>query len=178
MRDIFDIEAPLDLDIGCGEGAFLIEMARRHPERCFLGTERQAGRVETVCRKAANAELSNVRVLQLESAWTLQHLLPLGSISDAYVLFPDPWPKRHHHSRRLIQESFMEIVHATLAPDGSLFVKTDDLPYFQWMEKVFAKAKGFERADWPSGIDYPVTNFERRFLAQGMPIYSARLRKL
>ena len=72
----------------------------------------------------------------------------------------------------------MEALHGLLRPDGELRVKTDDLPYFQWMEKVFERAKGFERVDWPEDPDYPITDFERRFLEKGLPIYRARLKKV
>ena len=94
------------------------------------------------------------------------------------LIHPDPWPKRYHHPRRLIQDAFMLTLHRLLEPGGELRAKTDDLPYFQWMEKVFAKAAGFERIEWPEDADAAVTNFERRFLNKGMPIYRARLRKI
>ncbi len=178
MSDIFDRPAPVEADIGCGEGAFIIALAQRHPERNFLGTERLLGRVEKVCRRAAHEHLTNVRVLRLESSWTLQHLLPKECISIAHVGFPDPWPKRHHQRRRMIQDEFMQVVRGALAPGGELRIKTDDLPYFQWIEKVIANATGFERIEWPFDPTYPITNFERRFLERGMPIYSARLRKV
>jgi tRNA (guanine-N7-)-methyltransferase len=177
-RDIFERPAPVELDIGCGDGAFLLAMAARHPDRNFLGTERMLGRVDKVCRHAARRGLTNVRVLRLESAWSVKHLLPVGSVSVAHVSFPDPWPKRHHQSRRLVQDEFLVTMHSALAEGGELRLKTDDLPYFQWMEKVIARAAGFERIDWPEEADYPVTNFEQRFLAQGLPIYRARLRKV
>ena len=176
--EIFARPAPIELDIGCGDGAFLLGMAARRPERNFLGTERMLGRVDKVCRHAARDQLSNVRVLRLESAWSVKYLLPLASISVAHISFPDPWPKRHHQRRRLIQEEFLQTLHAALAAGGELRLKTDDLPYFQWMEKVIARAPGFSRIDWPEEPDYPITNFERRFLDRGLPIYRARLRKV
>jgi tRNA (guanine-N7-)-methyltransferase len=178
MEALFAREAPLEVDIGCGEGAFIAAMAERHPERNFLGIERLLGRVNTVCRIAAHRRLTNVRVMRVESSYVVEHLLAPGSVSVAHVLFPDPWPKRYHHPRRLIQEAFMKSLHGLLGPGGELRAKTDDLPYFQWMEKVFAKAEGFERIDWPEAADAPVTNFERRFLNKGLPIYRARLRKI
>ena len=72
----------------------------------------------------------------------------------------------------------MEALHGILAAGGELRIKTDDEPYFQWIEKVLAHAKGYERLDWPDDPEYPLTDFERRFLAQGLPIYRARLRKV
>jgi tRNA (guanine-N7-)-methyltransferase len=178
LAEVFTRPAPLVLDLGCGDGSFLIEMARRHPELNFLATERMLGRVEKVCRKIARNELQNTRVLRLESHYVLKWLLPPESASIIYVLHPDPWPKRNHHPRRLIQAEFMEAVHRVLAPGGELRVKTDDLPYFQWMEKVFAGSSQFERLDWDIPEDWPQTDFERDFLAKGLPIYRARLRKI
>ena len=178
LREVFGREAPLEVDLGCGEGSFLVARAYALPERNFLGTERMVSRVEKVCRKAARLRLANVRVLRLESAYVVKHLLPAGSVSIAHVAFPDPWPKRQHHPRRLVQEDFVQSVHVALAPGGELRLKTDDLPYFRWMEKVIARAGGFEPIDWPDDPEYPRTKFERHFLAQGLPIHRARLRKV
>ena len=179
LADIFPrTDAPFDVDLGCGEGTFLRAMAARHPERDFLGVERLLGRVRKVCRAIARQELANARVVRIETAYALRYLLPPGSVSIAHVGFPDPWPKRYHQRRRLIQDGFMEALHAILADGGELRVKTDDEPYFQWMEKTFERAKGYERIDWPEDPGYPITDFERRFLAQGLPIYRARLRKV
>jgi tRNA (guanine-N7-)-methyltransferase len=175
---IFPRLAPLDLDLGCGDGSFLVAMARRHPERNFLGTERQPGRVEKVARKIAREELTNARVLRLESHYAARHLLPEACIAICYILFPDPWPKRHHHPRRLFQEEFMSALHRVLAPGGELRVKTDDLPYFQWMEKLWERVPGYQQIEWETGPDWPHTDFEQQFLAKGLPIYRARLRKV
>lgn len=176
-EEIFGRGAPMEVDFGCGEGAFLLSMAERFPERNFLGTERLVGRAEKVCAKAARQGLSNVRVLLLESFYTVRFLLPREAVSTAYVLFPDPWPKRAHQSRRLFQDEFLEEVRLSLIPGGELRVKTDDLPYFQWMEKVMGRGRGWDRLEWPEDPAEPLTNFEARFLAQGLPIHRARLRK-
>jgi tRNA (guanine-N7-)-methyltransferase len=178
MEDIFPRPAPLQVDVGCGEGSFLEEMAQRHPEQNFLGIERLLGRVRKVCRAAARKNLENVRILRIETAYALRYVLPLQSVSVAYVLFPDPWPKRYHQPRRLVQDGFMEALSNILIPGGELRIKTDDQPYFQWIEKVIGRAKGYEKLDWPEEAGEPRTDFERRFLAQGMPIYRARLKKV
>jgi len=179
MSDLFPREAPFEVDIGSGEGTFILTMAERHPERNFLGIERLLGRIRKTCRAAARRTLPNVRMLRLEIAYALRYVLPLESVSVAHVLFPDPWPKRYHHGRRLIQDGFMEALHGILVAGGELRIKTDDEPYFLWMEKVLGRAKGYERLDWPEDLDdYPTTDFEARFVAQGLPIYRARLRKV
>lgn len=170
-------EAPLELDLGCGDGSFLVELAKRHPEHNFLATERLMGRVEKVAKKIVRGGLNNARILRLESHYVLRWLLPPGCASIIYVLHPDPWPKRIHHERRLIQAEFMEAVDRVLAAGGELRVKTDDKPYYQWMEKVFAACPQFERLEWIEPEGWPKTDFELDFVAKGLPIYSARLRK-
>lgn len=177
VEELFPHPGPLSVDYGCGEGAFIVEMAKRHPDRNFLATERLAGRVEKVCRNAARLGLSNLRVLRLENLYTAKFILPPGSVAVSYVSFPDPWPKRAHQSRRLIQPEFLVAVRDTLAAGGELRLKTDDLPYFQWMEKVVAGAAGWERGHWPEDPAEPLTNFEARFIAQGLPIHKVLLIK-
>ena len=178
LESVFERTGPLDLDFGCGDGGFLLAMAQRHPERNFLGTERLATRVEKVSRKLARNEVTNARVLRLESHYAARHLLPRECVSIAYVLFPDPWPKRYHHPRRIIQAEFMDSLRRVLAPGGELRVKTDDLPYFRWMEKVWEQISGYERIEWDEEAGWPQTDFERQFVAKGLPIYRARLRKV
>ena len=174
---LFPKPAPLELDLGCGEGAFLVKMATRHPDRNFLAVERLLGRVHRVCKLVTRRGLTNVRVLRVENSYLVEHMLPHGSVSAASILFPDPWPKRYHHPRRLIQPPFLRALHQALATGGELRIKTDDQPYFLWMEKAFAQVPELKRVDWPDAGQFPVTNFERRFLDQGLPIYRAKLLK-
>ena len=176
--DLFSNEAPLTVDYGCGEGAFVLAMAERHPERNFLATERLVGRVEKVCKIGARLGLRNLRVLRLENLYAARFILPPDSVSTSYVSFPDPWPKRAHQNRRLVQPEFLDAVRATLVSGGELRLKTDDLPYFQWMEKIIADSKGWERVAWDDDASHPLTNFEARFIAQGLPIHKTILRKI
>lgn len=186
-------EAPLEVDIGSGDGSFLVEMAERHPERNFLGLERLLGRVRKTCRRAARLGLDNVRVLRIENAYAVRHLLPPGSVSTFHILFPDPWPKRRHWRRRLIQPPFLDALAHALHPGGELRIKTDDAPYFAHIRAAIAeRAQLFRELPWPetpevgeanadadgnSNADDPLTDFERRFVARGLPIYRARLVK-
>ncbi|MEO6788948.1 MAG: tRNA (guanosine(46)-N7)-methyltransferase TrmB, partial [Chthoniobacteraceae bacterium] len=169
LSDIFKRLAPLEIDFGCGDGSFLLAMASRFPERNFLGTERLLGRIEKVSRAIARNHLENCRILRLESNYAAKWLLPVGCASVVHIGFPDPWPKRHHHPRRLFQDEFMVSLHQVLATGGEVRIKTDDQPYFLWIEKVIARAKGFERIEWNEESDYPKTDFEQHFVAQGLP---------
>jgi tRNA (guanine-N7-)-methyltransferase len=175
---IFGRVAPVEIDYGCGEGAFLIAQAQKNPERNFLATERLVGRVEKVWRAAERLGLNHVRVLRMENAYTAQFLVPPESVATVYVSFPDPWPKRAHQARRLVQPEFIDSVREGMQRGGELRLKTDDLPYFQWMEKVMASAKGWQREEWVEDEGYPITNFEARFIAQGLPIHRSLYRKI
>ena len=170
-------DAPLEIDLGCGDGAFLTAMAAQAPGRNFIGVERLLGRVRRTCRRNAQAGNGNVRVIRIESFYFLKYLLPAGTASVIHVMFPDPWPKKRHHSRRLVQTEFLEVAHAALQAGGELRLTTDNLPYFQHMEEVFSSCSGFEREPWEPDESYPQTDFEARFRAQGLPIYRALLRK-
>jgi len=178
ILELFPQEAPLTVDYGCGEGAFVLAMAAQYPDRNFLATERLVGRVEKVCKTAARLGLRNIRVLRLENLYTARFILPPDSVTTSYVSFPDPWPKRAHQSRRLVQPEFLEAVRKTLIPNGELRLKTDDLPYFLWMEKVISEAQGWERIEWLDDASHPLTNFEARFIAQGLPIHKTIIRKM
>ena len=169
--------APLEVDIGCGDGSFLVEMARRAPERRFLGVERLLGRVRKTCRRLARIGASNARVIRVESHYLVRHLLPRGSASVIHVMFPDPWPKRKHNNRRLIQTDFLDAVREALGEGGELRLTTDDAPYFQHMREVFSVHPGFVEEPWTPGDDYPQTDFERHFRGLGQPIYRALLRR-
>ena len=133
-REIFGRVAPLVVDLGCGDGSFLTAMAKSHPTRDFLGIERLAGRVRTAARKGS--ELPNVRVLRVETAYAVRYLLPADSVKAFYLLFPDPWPKRRHHRRRIFTPDFAEALISALASEGVLHVATDQQDYFEDMRRV------------------------------------------
>ncbi|MCX6968311.1 MAG: tRNA (guanosine(46)-N7)-methyltransferase TrmB [Verrucomicrobia bacterium] len=170
--------APLEVDLGSGDGGFLVEMANRYPNRNFLGVERLLGRVRKTCRRMARTEARNGRVIRVESHYLVRHLLPRGSVSVLHVMCPDPWPKRHHQFKRLIQTEFLDDAREALAPGGELRLTTDDLPYFKHMCAVFKAHCGFAEEPWTPEPDYPQTDFERLFRSQGLPIYRALLRRI
>ena len=170
-------DAPLEVDLGSGDGAFLVAMAERAPERNFLGVERLLGRVRRTCKRLACAGAGNARVIRLESHYLVRYLLPPGSVQVFHIMFPDPWPKRRHHAKRLIQTPFLDDIWAALAPDGELRLTTDDAPYFQHMRRVFEPHPGFTEEPWTPDPDYPRTDFEAMFRCHGLPIHRARLRK-
>ena len=133
-REIRRDERPLEVDLGCGDGSFLMAMAAHYPERDFLGVERLLGRVRKVCRKATRRGLANARVLRLDSRYVVEWLLPEAQVSRLHLLCPDPWPKVRHHRRRLVQADFLEAVRRVLVPGGEFLFMTDHQEYFEWVE--------------------------------------------
>jgi tRNA (guanine-N7-)-methyltransferase len=174
---IFARPAPLELDLGCGDGSFLVALAEKFPEHNFLGIERLFGRVRSACGKAARASLPNVRVLRVESSYAVQYLFPLGSIAAMHLLFPDPWPKKRHHRRRIVTREFLASVHRALAPGGRLRVATDQRDYFRAMREVISAAE-FREEENHKDAAFPLTTFEKRFAAEGLPNYRLELRKV
>jgi tRNA (guanine-N7-)-methyltransferase len=176
MAALFPREAPVEVDLGCGQGSFLVSMALQHPERNYIGTERLLGRVRDTSHKAARAGVTNLRLLRVESTHVASHLLTPGSVSRFYLLFPDPWPKRRHWPRRLFQPGFLQATATALQPRGQLWLKTDDADYFEHMTRIAAAFPHFSQAPWNE--DLPPTDFERRYAAEGKPINAIRLVKM
>ena len=172
---IFENENPLEVDLGCGDGSFLLEMARHYLERNFLGVERLLGRVRKVCRKADRLGLTNLKVLRLESLYTVEWLLPENSVSRLHLLCPDPWPKAKHHKRRLVQQPFLNALHKTLAPEGEFLFKTDHPGYFEWAEEEIDRSPHFTRLKWNDDtFFYPKTDFQIQWESQGKTLQSYR----
>ena len=176
---IFGRAAPLQVDLGCGDGSFLCELAHLHQDKNFLGIERLVGRVAKACRKAS--PLDNVRVLNVESSYAVGYLLPKASVETFYLLFPDPWPKRRHQRRRIVRLDFLDSIRRALEDGGSLRIATDQLDYFEKIRVLAENYSGFTIVD-PNvdsdRNDLPLTKFERRFSALGVPIYRLALRKI
>lgn len=166
---MFGRQAPMELELGSGDGSFVVNWARQHPDRDFVGVERLLGRVRKVDRKAQRAGLTNVRALRIEAGYCLEYLMPPGSVVALHVYFPDPWPKRRHRKNRLIDERFPEWARVALAPGGTVYLRTDDEDYFAQMRRVFGAAAGFGEVPTPDALAEVTTDFERDFNAKGIP---------
>lgn len=178
LTEVFpDPSRPLEIDLGCGDGTFLTGMAAQHPERDFLGVERMLGRVDKTLRRIERMQLPNARVMRLESSYTVAWLLPRASVSRLHLLCPDPWPKKKHAARRLVnQAEFLDGLTRILIPGGEFLLKTDDQPYFEDALLSFeSRTHQFQRLDWPDdAFFYPTTDFEQSWLHVGRGIRRAR----
>lgn len=177
-RALFGNDAPVEIDVGCGKGGYLLWAAAQRPAHNFLGVERQLVRLRKVDRKIHLAGLTNTRLLRCEAGYLLHKLIPARSVAVYHIYFPDPWPKRRHHPRRLIQPAFISELHRTLLPGGSVNVATDDADYFAHMEITFAASPLFDRHP-PTPLPVEAqTEFEKIFLAQGKTIGRARFERV
>ncbi len=176
LATVFSRPAPLEVDLGCGDGSFLVAMAEKFPERNFLGIERLFGRVRSACGRATRQAVSNVRVLRVETSYAMEYLLPPDSATAVHLLFPDPWPKQRHQRRRIVTRDFLAALYRLLAPRGLFRVATDQADYFAAIRELVAGAALVEE---PVGREesFPLTTFEKRFRANGAPIYRLGLRK-
>ena len=173
LEKIFSRKAALHVDLGCGDGSLLCALAQRLPDKNFLGIERLSGRVQSSARKAAS--LDNVRLLQMESSYALRYLLPAESVETFYLLFPDPWPKRRHHRRRIITPDFLNFVRIALEQHGVIYIATDYLDYFRKIKETAESIRGFAIDDVE--VDLPLSKFGLIFAQKSAIIYWLVLRK-
>ena len=178
----FGNDHPVELDLGCGDGTFLVQMAGEFPDRNFIGVERLLGRVRKVSRKADRLGLNNVRVIRIDSNYATQWLLPRTSFRRIHFLCPDPWPKKKHARRRqMCQMQFLKHLHSLLEPEGELLFKTDSPEYFAEARETQETCDFFEEKVWPDETDggffYPQTDFEKQWLEEGRSMHRLRLRK-
>lgn len=173
-RALFGNENPIELDLGAGDGGFALAYAQQHPEINLLAVERLLGRVRKIEKRAARAKQDNLRVLRLEFGYTVRYLLPPGSVSIAHIMFPDPWPKRRHWPRRLMQPDFIRDLTVALKPGGELRFTTDHEHYFETGQQAVANAKVLKRVDeWNWAVD-PKTDFQKTFDVEGRATHRAR----
>ena len=174
---IYGRTAPLEVDLGCGDGMFLAGLAGGNSERSFLGIERLRGRVRTTRNRIARLQLANARVLLVETSYAIQYLLPAESVAVFHLMFPDPWPKRRHQGRRVVSRDFLASIHRALVSGGLFRIVTDDVDYFRSIEGLVSQLPEFNRIMGPTG-PFPISTFEKRFREKGKEIYSLVLQNV
>lgn len=173
VAKLFPTAQPLQVELGCGDASFLAEYARQNPTVNFIGIERLLGRLRKVERKGRRLGLTNLCGIRIESAYFLEFLLPRHVAEALHVYFPDPWPKKKHRRFRLINERFPTLAWQALQPGGIVYLRTDDVDYFQQMTEVFAADQRFRQAETPTNLAAVLTDFERDFNAEGIPTQRA-----
>lgn len=168
LRELFPRPQPLEIELGSGDGSFLVDYANQRPEHNFIGVERLLGRIRKLDRKGRRAGLSNLRGVRIESAYFLRYLLPSHSATALHIYFPDPWPKRKHRRHRLINMDFPALAGRVLAPGGTVYLRTDDSDYFEQMCEAFRASPLFRPGATPEALAALLTDFERDFIARGI----------
>jgi tRNA (guanine-N7-)-methyltransferase len=177
LETIFGRSAPLEVDLGCGDGSFLAAIAAENPAANFLGIERLRGRVRSACRKIEFSDLPNARILQAEIGYAVEQLLPSNSVTRFHIMFPDPWPKRRHAPRRLLTETVLQALHRKLVANGTVRIATDDCEYFRQITRAVSQSSGFAALADTVPMS-AVSKFERRFQEDGVEIHRLELRKV
>lgn len=173
LDEVFQTAQPLEVELGAGDGSFLVKYAALHPKHNFIGVERLLGRLRKTEKKGLRAKLTNLRLARMEASYFLEFLLPKKSITALHVYFPDPWPKRKHRKNRLVNERFTQLVGEVLKSGGAIFLRTDDEDYFAQMIQVFQANLDFEEFQTPAALSEVMTDFERNFNLQGVPTLRA-----
>jgi len=181
LDQVFGRPAPRILEIGFGMGETTADIAARHPENDYLGIEVHTPGVGSLLKRIADARLANVRVIQHDAVEVLQAMIPEASLDGVHIYFPDPWPKKRHHKRRLLQPSFTALLASRTKPGAYVHVATDWEDYALAILEVLRAEPALEntaaefapRPQWR-----PETKFEARGLKLGHRVWDVLFRRL
>lgn len=171
-RAVFGSDGPVEVEIGIGKGRFLLAAAETRPDVLHFGVEWANQYLRIAERRAARRGLTNVRFARVD-ARELLGALARASVRAYYIFYPDPWPKKRHHKRRLLQLTTANQLARSLAPGGALHVATDHADYWETIEPLFDAHPAFERRTlfggegFPLPVDGPLTNFEAKYGLEG-----------
>jgi tRNA (guanine-N7-)-methyltransferase len=183
LTELFGRSAPVTLEIGFGNGASLAEMAEKEPDSDFIGIEVHRPGVGHLLKKLEEQGLDNVRVFCHDAVEILERNIPDAGLHRVLLFFPDPWPKRKHHKRRIVQPAFVALVARKLEAGGHFHLATDWQPYAERMLKVMSASRDFincnEKGRYSDRPDYrPVTKFEKRGQRLGHGVWDLVYRRL
>jgi tRNA (guanine-N7-)-methyltransferase len=183
-NQLFSNSHPVEIEIGCGRGMFIIKSALENPEINFLGIEKSARFFRMLKEHVVKSGAKNIRVIRGEAGYLMKKFVPANSVKAVHVYFPDPWPKKRHRKRRLVNGSFFESVTRILASDGRLFFATDFQDYFDEIVTIAPSCRGLtkelyeELSPQDADPDTAATAYERKYLIQGRVIYRAVYKKI
>lgn len=176
LEGLFARHQPVEIDLGCGKGRFLLARARNHPDLNFLGVDRMLKRIRKIDNRVRRRGDRNIRLLRMEGFYATSFLIPPESIRAYYIFHPDPWPKKRHAENRMFNPRFVDALHRTLEPGGCVHVQTDHLPYFEIIRDILGRDARFGPIDPFVAIPEEKTDFELWYLDKG-PIGRCSFRK-
>jgi tRNA (guanine-N7-)-methyltransferase len=180
--EMFGNDHPVEVEVGSGNGLFLVNSARENPERNYLGIEMAKKYAHKAAKALARAELVNARMLPGDARKLLHDFVPRGSLAALHIYFPDPWWKKRHRKRRVFCEGFVVDAANALPPGGLFHIATDVEEYFGVMMELMAAHPEFVELPRPEpkapehDFDY-LTNFERKYRIEGRAIYRAKYQR-
>jgi tRNA (guanine-N7-)-methyltransferase len=178
LVSIFGRSARIEVDLGCGDGGFLVALAEQNPTTNFLGVERLVGRVRSASRKIGAGCLTNARIVQADILDAVQQLFVPGSVDVFHLMFSDPWPKRRHHNRRVLNESFLRAAARALKTGGELRMATDHAEYFAAMRESVKQVEGFEPFSIEHSLGLALSTFEKHYRNHGVEIHRLAVRRV
>ncbi|NQT60441.1 MAG: tRNA (guanosine(46)-N7)-methyltransferase TrmB [Bacteroidetes bacterium] len=178
---IFNNSNPLIIEIGFGMGVTTASIAASFPGNNYLGIEVFLSGIGKLLHEINSKKLDNVRIIRFNAVDVLQEMIPDNSISGFHIFFPDPWPKKKHNKRRLVQKDFIEIMLKKLVPGGYIYTATDWTPYAEWMLKEFNTVEGLVNNSTKGYCDpvswRPSTKFEQKGLDKKHTIHEIWVEK-
>jgi len=162
LASLFGREAVTILEIGFGMGDTLAQMAINNPEKNYIGIEVHTPGIGSLLATIDENNINNIRIFSHDAVEVLQQSIKDDSLDKVQIFFPDPWPKKRHHKRRLIQPLFVALIAAKLKPKGILHIATDWENYAQWIEEILSASTDFIRLPDDIQNDRPPTKFEQR----------------
>jgi len=180
---LFGREAPVEMEIGCGKGGFLLRQAQAHPDRCYFGVEWANKYCRYAADRMARWGVANVRLMRTDARNLVLHHVPPATLSALHIYHPDPWPNKRHHKRRLFQPDFGEAAVRALRPGARWAIQTDHADYFEVIRSLTSQrpdleAVPYEAPEFGTAADGAQTNYEIKYLREGRPIYRLAYRRL
>ena len=160
LESLFPKSQPIVMEVGYGMGEATWQIAKANPDINYLGVEVHMPGVGKLMARLDEYELTNVRLIERDVFEVLYYMVKDSSLDGVHLFFPDPWPKKRHFKRRIVNERFLSDISAKLKPGGYLHIATDWVPYAEWIKEVFSQTNLFaggvvDRPDWR-----PLTRFE------------------
>jgi len=183
-QDIFEPTAearPIEIEVGVGKGTFLLARAKQRPDVNFLGIEYARAYACYTADRVRRSGLANTKVICADAGDVFNKAIPDASVFRVHVYFPDPWPKRKHYCRRLLQPAFLRQVRRVLQLGGQLLIVTDHRDYFEHIQRSLSNVEGFAHIPFPKLLDTDAhivgTNFEKKYIEEGRAFYRVALLK-
>lgn len=178
---LFGNDNPLVLEIGCGIGDFVVQIAARHPKKNFVAIDIFNQGCRQTCARIETSGLTNILMMRIEARYLMYQYLGKDSLQALYINCPDPWPKKSHRKRRLLNPEFLNLALYCLKDGGELNFSTDFADYGESAGELLQNDERFDNitaAPYTHDLsDYPISKYMQRFLDLGQPIYLCRYRK-